>query len=276
MCGASGLQTPLVRLPAKRRPQDRRPTVPVKLIVISPEHDDSREHAVLEDLFAAGLERYHVRKPSWSREQLEAWLRALPREWRARLVLHSHHELVGELGLGGVHFRDEVGRVVPNPPLQDPFAPVGRRVGDNAPYRSRSCHDLATLRAALGRCDAVFFAPVFPSLSKPGRAPAADFPFAALAAVLATRTDDERRTSVLALGGITSETAPRALALGFDGVAALGAIWQAADPARAFAELRSALGGDGRPARPSATNQASESTGQTRGPRVAISSTDAA
>jgi thiamine-phosphate pyrophosphorylase len=213
----------------------------VKLVIISPEADDPRESAALGDLFAAGLERYHVRKPAWPREKLEAWLRALPSEWRRRIVLHSHHDLVAALGLGGWHFRDEVGRVIPNPPPQDLPTATARRVGDNAPYLSRSCHDLASLRSALSHYDSVFFSPVFPSLSKPGHGPRADFPFAALAAILATRTEPERRTAVLALGGITAETAPRALALGFDGVAVLGAIWQAADPARAFVEIQNSI-----------------------------------
>jgi thiamine-phosphate pyrophosphorylase len=204
----------------------------MKLVVISPEHDDPRESAALGDLFAAGLERYHVRKPAWSREKLAAWLRALPSEWRARIVLHSHHDLVAELGLGGVHFRDEVGRGVPAEP---------RLTEDGSPNLSRSCHELASLRAALGHYDSVFFSPVFPSLSKPGHGPSADFPFTALAAILATRTEPERRTAVLALGGITAETAPRALALGFDGVAVLGAIWQAADPVRAFLEIQNSI-----------------------------------
>ena len=54
----------------------------MKIVVISPETDEPREHAVLVELFAAGLERYHVRKPGWSYEKLSAWLNAVPSEWR--------------------------------------------------------------------------------------------------------------------------------------------------------------------------------------------------
>lgn len=199
----------------------------MKPIVLSPEHEDPREVAVLGDLFAAGLERYHVRKPAWSHDQLAAWLRALPIAWHPRLVLHTHHELVAPLALGGRHWRDD--GTAPLVPTRD------------GKLTSRSCHDLATLRTALGRYDAVLFAPVFPSLSKPGHGPRDDVSFEELTALLATRSAAERRTRVLALGGITADTAPRALALGFDGVAALGAIWQAADPVRAFSELPSSL-----------------------------------
>ena len=202
----------------------------MNLVVISPERDDPREHAVLCDLFAAGLHRYHVRKPHSSSSDLISWIERVPTEWRSRLVLHQHHELVTRYQLGGYHWRDEVGRVIPNPPPQE------RRIQNNAPYlTSRSCHDLETLRASVGIYDSVFFGPVFASISKPGYGPQSSIGSDELIATfLCRRTSDQRRTTVLALGGITTETAPRAFDLGFDGVAVLGAIWQAADPAAAF------------------------------------------
>ena len=199
----------------------------MKLVVISPVHDDRREIAVLGGLFAAGLERYHVRKPHASATKLAAWLGAIPAEWRARIVLHQHHELVDQFGLGGRHWRDDA--AAPPSPL---------RAGKVA---SRSCHDFPTLRAALGHYDSVFFGPAFPSVSKPGHGPREGISFDEISALLAARTADERRTRVLALGGITAKNAPRALALGFDGVAVLGAIWQATVPARAFAKLQDSL-----------------------------------
>lgn len=199
----------------------------MKLVVISPEAADPRETAVLRGLFAAGLECYHVRKPHWSAAQLEAWLRALPAGWRSRLMLHSHHELVARLGLGGRHWRDD-GSAPPTPPAGQGLT-------------SRSCHDLATLRMALGRYDSVFFGPVFPSLSKPGHGPQPDFSSDKVSALLAQRTSMERRTCVLALGGVTAEHLPRCHELGFDGIAVLGAVWQSADPVAAFCELQEAI-----------------------------------
>jgi thiamine-phosphate pyrophosphorylase len=195
----------------------------MKPVVISPAGHDPRETALLGGLFAAGLERYHVRKPGWTRGQLQSFLRPWPCAWRARVVLHHHHELVAPLGLGGRHWRDD--GTAPASPDRD------------GGITSRSCHDPGTLRAALGHFDAVFFGPLFPSLSKPGHGPLSEPDLAAMAALLAARTAHERRTRVLALGGLTTATAPHARALGFEGVAVLGAIWQAADPVRAYVEL---------------------------------------
>ncbi|MDO8540647.1 MAG: thiamine phosphate synthase [Opitutaceae bacterium] len=199
----------------------------MKLVVITPEAIDPREPAVLGALFAAGLERCHVRKPFASCEELTTWVRAVPAEFRARLVLHQHHDLVAELALRGCHWRDDAHASLISPA--------------DGGLTSRSCHDLATLRAALGRFDSVLVAPIFPSISKPGHGPRADFPPAKISELLATRTVMERHTAVIALGGITAENAPRCADLGFDGVAVLGAVWHAADPVRAFAQLQLSL-----------------------------------
>ncbi|HXC01738.1 MAG TPA: thiamine phosphate synthase [Opitutaceae bacterium] len=214
----------------------------MKLVVISPEHDDPREIAVLGALFAAGLERYHVRKPHWLAAQLETWLRTLPAEWRSRLVLHSHHELVARLGLGGHHWRD------------DGSAP--RTPSANNGFTSRSCHDLATLRTALGHYDSVFFGPVFPSISKPGRGLSDNFPPKELSLLLNSHTTNQRRTTVLALGGISAARLPQVHAFGFDGVAVLGAVWQADDPVAAFCEMITACAGEARWGQPAAARPA--------------------
>jgi thiamine-phosphate pyrophosphorylase len=198
----------------------------MKLVVISPESDEPRELAVMAALFDAGLERYHVRKPQWSREKLAEWLRRIPYLHRSRIVLHQHHELAAEHGLGGVHFKDT------------PPQPV-RALVQKAGFSSRSCHDLASLSDALGRYDAVFFSPVFPSISKQGYQPTVDLNI--VAERLAGRTAEERKTEVIALGGVTPANAARCAELGFDGVAVLGVLWQAGQPLKVLDELQQSI-----------------------------------
>ncbi len=194
----------------------------MKLIVISPEAEDSREHSTLTELFAAGLTSYHLRKPTWSRAQLAAWLHAVPSAFHPRLVLHTHHDLATEFALGGLHDREE-----PNPKCH--------LIGDT--FRSRAVHDLPTLLASLDTSDRLLVSPIFPSLSKPGHTPDARLAPAELKSVLTL----PRRAEVIALGGIDATRIAACHELGFDGVAVLGAIWQSADPVGAFAELQTAL-----------------------------------
>jgi thiamine-phosphate pyrophosphorylase len=191
----------------------------MKIVVISPESADSREVPAMEGFFAAGLERYHVRKPTWSREALEAWLLHLPAAWRPRLILHHHHPLAAALGLGGTH--DRAGEWGPGP--------LGA---------SRSCHEIDTLRLLLRLYRSLLFGPVFASLSKSGYGPAADFPWESLKAILRERTEDDAR--VLAIGGVTAGGLARVGDLGFDGAAVLGAVWNEKDPVGAYAAIRDA------------------------------------
>ena len=215
----------------------------MKLIVISPESEDPREHPVLAELFAAGLTSYHLRKLTWTRAQLAAWLHALPSAYYPRIVLHTHHDLATEFTLGGLHDRDHSeGRAGPLGPPRTPSAqrtPTGAPSGRALPpiLRSRAVHDLSTLRASLDTYDRLLVSPIFPSFSKPGRTPSPDLSPADLRTALAL----PRRAEVIALGGIDTARIPACRELGFDGIAVLGTIWQAADPVRAFAELQSAL-----------------------------------
>jgi len=197
----------------------------MKLVVISPEYADPREREVLGAMLAAGLERYHVRRPHATAAELAAWLEALPAEWRRRLVLHQHHELVERYALGGYHRRD-VGST------------AAATRGARPAYHSRSTHDVADLQALLGAADAVFFSPVFPSISKPGYARSPALPV--VSRLLAARTARQRLTTVYALGGVAAENIAHARELGFDGGAVLGAIWQAEDPVRAFQDIATA------------------------------------
>ena len=191
------------------------------LAVISPETEEPRERRILRGLFDAGLTRYHVRRPQWDADKLRRWLNAAPATWRSHLVLHGHPELAREFNLGGAHWKDA------DAPLHPPAAPAS----------SRACHTPDSLATALGTYAAVLYSPVFASLSKPGHRPDRETAIETVATLLASRSAEQRRTRVYALGGVTAETLPSVATLGFDGAAVLGAVWLAADPVHAFRSL---------------------------------------
>jgi thiamine-phosphate pyrophosphorylase len=198
----------------------------MRLVVISPPEDVPDERAIYRALFEAGLERLHLRKPAWTEADTAGWLESLPATWRTRVVLHAHHGLRAPLGAGGVHFRD------------DGAAPEEPRVVGG--FVSRSCHDAAAVERSLGRYDAVLVGPVFASHSKPGYGPLPRRERDALRDLMATRSTNERTTEVIAIGGVDRSTLERCRAIGFDGAAVLGAVWQAHHPVTTFLDLRAA------------------------------------
>ncbi|MBJ6109036.1 thiamine phosphate synthase [Hymenobacter sp. BT523] len=201
----------------------------MRLLVISPPHSVPHETALVSQLLAAGLARFHVRKPGWEQGEIAAYVADIPVRYRPRLVLHSHHALVAELGLGGAHLT-AAGR-----------AAKARPTLASGQTLSTSFHTLAEIRQYRRRYDYVFLSPIFDSLSKEQYAAAFD-----LADVAATLRKLRQRAGyapqVLALGGIEAHRLGAVQQAGFEGAAVLGAVWQSPDPVAAFRALQSIIG----------------------------------
>ncbi len=196
------------------------------LLAITP-HDDTAELPWLASLFANGLQRLHVRKPGWSRAELADYVQAIAPQYRSRLALHSHYDLVPELGLGGIHLT-ETARRAPS------LARLLRRLGGSSV--SASLHTLADVQQHRRRYSYVLLSPIFNSISKEDYLSV--FDLAQVQAVLhklAARPG--YRPRVLALGGIEAANVACARQLGFAGAAVLGSIWQSPDPVASFREL---------------------------------------
>jgi thiamine-phosphate pyrophosphorylase len=98
----------------------------------------------------------------------------------------------------------------------------------------RSVHDAAEARAAAGEdADFLIAGTVYATASHPGA------PAAGLAVV---RGAAATGLPVIAIGGVTPERTPELLGAGASGVAAIRALWDAADPAAAAGAFLAALG----------------------------------
>jgi thiamine monophosphate synthase len=108
---------------------------------------------------------------------------------------------------------------------------------DDATLVGRSCHNLDEVRAALAqRCDYVIVSPVAITASKPGYGPALG------PLVLATLVEAAADMPVWVLGGVTPSNTAMWLRAGAYGIAVMGGIMAAADPAVATTEYLEALG----------------------------------
>lgn len=181
---------------------------------------------MLEDLFEAGLQAFHLRKPGASAAAVEAYLQAVPLQYHDRIVLHSHYELARRYQVRGLHLPAHARATWT---AQARWRQLGHSL-------STSFHGLEELRRHRRHYDYVFLSPIFDSLSKQGYGQA--FALAELQEELRRlRQRGQYVPQVVALGGITAVNVAQVRAMGFAGAAVLGSVWQAADPVAAFREL---------------------------------------
>lgn len=201
----------------------------MRLMLVSPPDVFRRETSLVREMLALGLPRFHVRKPTWDKPALLAYLAEIPGCFHSRLVLHSHHSLVREWGLGGAHLTAAARAAGARPRLG-----LGQTL-------STSFHTLAEIRRHRRRYDYVFLSPIFDSLSK------ANYPATfAMAEVAGTLQQLRQRPGyvpqVVALGGVEAHRLAEVQQAGFAGAAVLGAVWQSPNPVAAFRALQSIVG----------------------------------
>ena len=198
----------------------------MKFIVFTSPDFIPGEAFYVRQMFEAGLDVLHLRKPGASAGDCARLLDAVPGQWLGRIVVHDHFGLCRDYGLMGVHLNSRH----PSPPSS--FAP--RSV-------SASCHSLAEVARRKAGLSYVTLSPVFDSISKQGYRSA--YTASELERAAASGLIDSR---VVALGGVSLQFIPRLRDWGFGGAALLGDVWERAGQPGFDAylrRLRAALGG---------------------------------
>lgn len=191
------------------------------IIVLTPEQDHINEVQVLQELFDAGLDLYHIRKHWLNEEDMKAYLNTINPKYYERLVLHSHHHMASAHGISRLHFRE-----------------ADREAGTHSPYikdhtLSTSVHDIHAFNRLDKAWSYAFLSPVYPSISKQG--------YGHDHTVLETiAARDNPPAQLIGLGGIDASNCSEVLLRGADGIALLGSVWQAADPVDTFRNIQKA------------------------------------
>ena len=191
------------------KPEGGRP-LPSRLLVVTDRHQAPRPLPDLcEDLFAAGLRWLWLRDRDLPSDER----RALARDLARRAVRHGATLAIG----ADVDLAADVGAGVQlgmGPDLAADVAAARLRLGAGA-LVGVSAHRLADLAAALvAGADYATLSPIFPSASKPGYGPALG--------LAALREAAAVGLPILALGGVSVETAKTCLATGAAGVVLMG------------------------------------------------------
>ena len=180
----------------------------VKTIIISNPINFENEISTLIQLFEAGLEYFHLRKPNFSNEEIRRYIDSIPQVYHSKIVLHQHYDLLDVYDIKGIHFTSQTINQIYN-------------YSDRDIHKSCSTHSFDEIDNLKYDFDYIFLSPIFDSISKHGYL--SNFDEAELSAYLKTSGKN-----IVALGGIDSVTASKCADKGFYGVASLGYIWNPA------------------------------------------------
>lgn len=202
----------------------------MQLVVITPDTDVKNEVAIVNELFAMGLQRLHLRKPAFTVEDHRDYVNAIDERYHPRIVLTGSFELLSEFSLGSIHL---------NSALRNDKAMWDRIEGLPTKTISTSFHSWDEIRENEFQYGYVFISPVFDSISKQGYKAGID-----LAGAMEVKREFAKSNkycpAIIGLGGVGREQLSPLYENGFDGAAFLGAIWQSGDAVNAFGEIMDA------------------------------------
>ncbi|HSD15159.1 MAG TPA: thiamine phosphate synthase [Flavobacterium sp.] len=184
------------------------------MIVITSPIPVANEISIIHSLFPEGLKLLHVRKPDFSEAEMRSFLSEIGLEFRARLVLHSHHHLAEDYGTNRLHF----------PKSNRNHA---MHFSDPKWTKSTSVHTIDSFNKLNDIFNYAFLSPVYPSISKQGY-------HANINLLESQKQRTNFKTKLVALGGLSSENIKKTLENGFEEVALLGSIWSNSNPLKNF------------------------------------------
>ena len=189
------------------------------LIVLTSERAIENEADKINALFDAGLERLHLRKPSFSIDGYRALLDQIDPKFYNRIMLHEHHELTQEYTLRGIHLQEQA-----RLNLEDALQATLKVYENKGLKVSSSFHSIEDIVDSSGNFEYVLLSPVFSSISKAG---------------YEGKGFDVNHLDefVVGMGGINEDTLQATFDLGFKGVGVLGGVWNTDDPLSSFATI---------------------------------------
>ena len=183
------------------------------LIIISNPTPIPNEESLINALFDEGMEIFHLRKPEASINKLRNLLEEIQPKYQDKVALHQHHNLVKEFGLKRLHFTEMKRKEMQEEELI--------QLKQSGHILSTSIHEVEEFKKLSACFSYTFFGPVFNSISKQGYTSTITNGF--------VFPDSHAGPKVIAMGGIDVSSIQESMKMNFDGVAALGTIWQKPD-----------------------------------------------
>ena len=203
----------------------------MQLIIITQDIATEREAETVNELFAKGLQRLHIRKPLFSADDYRHYINIIDSKYHKRLVISGCFELWNEYELGGIHLNSHMRN---EPAVWQAIALIP------AAAISTSFHTWQEVMDNSFPYSYVFISPVFDSISKRGYSGSIDISRAITVKDHFTE-NKQYCPGIIGLGGVGQAQLNVLYQNGFDGAAMLGSIWQARDPADTFVSCVQAM-----------------------------------
>ncbi|MBA3648746.1 MAG: thiamine phosphate synthase [Chitinophagales bacterium] len=202
--------------------------VDFKIVVLSSPGKVKDELKIVKNLFEAGMDTYHLRKPRFSPKEMQHYILNINERFRNRIMIHSHYQFFFKYKLCGIHFSESNRKknFWKNIALQKliKFRKKDAEI-------STGFHAQSDILSCGNDYSYVFLSPVFESISKIGYS--STFNEQSLRETLRST-----KYRVIALGGIDESKIESAKDFGFSGVALLGSIWKSSDPVEKFCRIK--------------------------------------
>jgi len=190
------------------------------IIVITHEDLISHEIETINEMFRAGLDLLHIRKPFINDEEMKVLINGIDQTFHPKLILHSHYEVGKFYNISRFHVREA-----------DRVNGLYRSKIEEGNIISTSVHQINDYNMLENEWQYSFVSPVFPSISKKGYGQDTK-----MLEDLMCRNNTY--VKLIALGGIDENTIKKVFQAGADGAALLGAIWNSSTPVNTFKKCR--------------------------------------
>lgn len=198
----------------------------MKIAVISHNRYLDNEAEIVNQLFEAGLDYFHIKKNKRNTRKLKRLLDSINPDFYNRISLHRNFSIAAKYKLQGAHFTNKHREKYAKTFLEKRWL----RICHKKIRFTMSYHSLESLSEDTTDYDYCFLSPIFGSTTKkyqPG------FNQRTLSNVL-RKTDKQ----TFALGGVNLDNIESAKKIGFDGVALSTFLWDSDQPVTNFKKAR--------------------------------------
>ena len=198
----------------------------MKIVVISPSKVRENEIKNLVQMFEAGLDSYHIRKPTFSTKKLQEYIEQIPKHFHNKIIIHSHHNLARKYNLQGVHYtKKHLERNIRNWWREKMLRiSTSNFIKTTSHGKLSSLYDLEEMKF-----DYVFLSPIFDTIT--GKYQSGFYEESIKAAI------NKTGKKIIARGGIDITRIEKVKELGFYGLALYSVIWDKENPLEEYLKV---------------------------------------